>query len=44
MTKKYTKAQFWKCALQVNSHSYIKYRGRDHGLSKAQAIAEEVAS
>ena len=44
MTKEYTKAQFWKCVLQANSYSYIKYRGRDHELSEAQAIAEEVAS
>ena len=34
MTKEYTKAQFWKCALQVNPHSYIKYRGEDHALSE----------
>ena len=36
MVKEYTKAQFWKCALQVNSYSYIKYRGRNHGLSEAE--------
>ena len=28
----YTFAQFWKCALQVNPHSYsANYRGKDHG-------------
>ena len=31
MTELYTKAQFWKCALQVNPVSYIAYRGTDHG-------------
>ncbi len=36
MIKEYTKAQFWKCALQVNSYSYIKHRGRNHGLSEAE--------
>lgn len=32
----YTVAKFWKCALQVNPHSYIKYRGQDHGLSEEE--------
>lgn len=32
----YTKAEFWKCALQVNPFSYIKYRGTDHGLTEAE--------
>jgi DNA repair ATPase RecN len=36
MSKKYTKAQFWKCALQVNPFSYIKFRGTAHGLSEEQ--------
>ena len=28
-----TFARFWKCALQVNSHSYgASYRGHDHGM------------
>jgi len=36
MTEKYTKARFWKCALQVNSASYIVYRGADHGMTEAQ--------
>jgi ABC-type lipoprotein export system ATPase subunit len=31
-----TKAQFWKCALQVNPSGYIKYRGQDHGMSDAE--------
>jgi hypothetical protein len=36
----YTYAQFWKCALQVNPHSYSAgYRGQDHGLD-AKAYAE----
>ena len=26
---KYTKASFWKCALQVNPSSYISYRGKE---------------
>ena len=29
----YTFAQFWKCALQVNPHTYsANYRGKDHGM------------
>ncbi|MCK5231286.1 MAG: ATPase, partial [Desulfobulbaceae bacterium] len=36
MNAKYTKARFWKCALQVNSHSYIKYRGTDHDMTEEQ--------
>ena len=29
----YTYARFWKCALQVNPHSYsANYRGQDHGM------------
>lgn len=36
----YTCAQFWKCALQVNPHSYSAgYQGQDHGLD-AKAYAE----
>ena len=31
--QRHTFAQFWKCALQVNSHTYREqYRGADHGL------------
>lgn len=33
-TETYTKASFWKCALQVNPAGYIKYRGTDHGMSE----------
>lgn len=33
MSERYTKAHFWKCALQVNPAGYIAYRGQDHGLS-----------
>jgi ABC-type lipoprotein export system ATPase subunit len=32
MNDTYTRAQFWKCALQVNPANYIKFRGNDHGL------------
>lgn len=36
----YTHAQFWKCALQVNPHSYSgNYRGQDHGMDP-QTYAE----
>lgn len=35
MTDIYTKAKFWKCALQVNTMSYSKkYRGIDHGMTE----------
>ncbi|OQY30822.1 MAG: hypothetical protein B6241_15270 [Spirochaetaceae bacterium 4572_59] len=34
MPDKFTKAQFWKCALQVNPSTYIEYRGADHKLSE----------
>ena len=33
-TETYTKAEFWKCALQVNPWNYIQYRGTDHGLNE----------
>ncbi len=36
MSRKYTKAQFWKCALQVNPHSYIRVRGTDHDMTEEQ--------
>ncbi|NOQ46724.1 MAG: AAA family ATPase [Desulfobulbaceae bacterium] len=32
----YTKAQFWKCALQVNPVGYIAYRGTDHGMNEEE--------
>jgi ABC-type lipoprotein export system ATPase subunit len=32
----YTKAQFWKCALQVNPAGYIEYRGTDHGMTEEE--------
>ena len=32
----YTKAQFWKCALQVNPAGYISYRGDDHGMTQEE--------
>lgn len=35
MTETYTKAQFWKCALQVNPSSYLAYRGQVPTLSEA---------
>ncbi len=34
MTEKYTKARFWKCALQVNPYSYISYRGKEQVMSE----------
>lgn len=30
----FTKAKFWKCALQVNPSSYIRYRGTEQPLSE----------
>jgi ABC-type lipoprotein export system ATPase subunit len=36
MTEKYTRARFWKCALQVNPANYIAYRGEDHGMTEDQ--------
>jgi hypothetical protein len=36
MSESHTKAQFWKCALQVNPAGYIGYRGTDHGMMEAQ--------
>jgi len=39
---KYTYARFWKCALQVNPHSYnAGFRGQDHGLD-AKAYGESL--
>ena len=36
----YTYARFWKCALQINPHSYsANYRGQDHGID-ASAYTE----
>jgi len=34
MPEQYTKARFWKCALQVNPASYIAHRGKDHGMTE----------
>ncbi|MBK83350.1 MAG: DNA repair protein [Gammaproteobacteria bacterium] len=34
--KKYTKARFYKCALQVNTAEYIKYRGEEQVLSDSE--------
>jgi ABC-type lipoprotein export system ATPase subunit len=35
MSEKYTKAKFWKCALQVNPFDYLaNYRGENHGMSE----------
>jgi len=37
MDSQYTKAKFWKCALQVNPSGYNeKYRAADHGLSEEE--------
>lgn len=35
-TKKYTKAAFFKCALQVNPAGYIKYRGKQQSYSETE--------
>ena len=40
MTEQYTRAKFWKCALQVNPYSYIKYRGKEHKLSETEYNAQ----
>lgn len=42
MTEKYTKAEFWKCALQVNPAGYIALRGGDHGMTEGQYNQELV--
>jgi len=34
MSEQYTKARFWKCALQVNPAGYIAYRGEHHCMSE----------
>ena len=34
--QQYTKARFWKCALQVNPAEYIQYRGNDHRLTETE--------
>ncbi|BDW89387.1 TrlF family AAA-like ATPase [Thalassospira tepidiphila] len=36
MDEEYTKAKFWKCALQVNPASYIKYRGEIQALTEQE--------
>ncbi|MBW7876456.1 MAG: AAA family ATPase [Candidatus Cloacimonetes bacterium] len=36
MSETYTKAQFWKCALQVNPASYLTYRGQEQSLSEQE--------
>jgi len=37
MSRNYTYARFWRCALQVNSVGYNSaYRGNEHGLSEAE--------
>lgn len=35
MADQYTKAQFWKCALQVNSHAYLALRGEQQTVTEA---------
>ena len=33
----YTKAEFWKCALQMNPWSYYKeYQQKEHGLTEVE--------
>ncbi|NDY71471.1 DNA repair protein [Desulfobacter hydrogenophilus] len=34
MTETYTKARFWKCALQVNPYTYLAYRGEEQRLTE----------
>lgn len=36
MSETYTKAQFWKCALQINPASYLAYRGQEQSLTEAE--------
>ncbi len=36
MPEQYTKARFWKCALQVNPASYIAYQGDKHKMTEEQ--------
>jgi|GEM_PF-5673632 len=43
MSKQYTKAHFWKCALQVNPYSYIAYRAEEHQLTEANLYPATVA-
>lgn len=42
MPEQYTKASFWKCALQVNPVGYIAYRGAGHGMTEEQYNQELV--
>lgn len=44
LTEKYTKARFWKRALQVNSVDYISYRGIDHGMTEERYNFELVCT
>ena len=35
MEETYTKAKFWKCALQVNPYTYLQeYRGQEHQFAE----------
>ena len=44
MSDTYTKAKFWKCALQVNPYNYkADYRGEDHGMSEDEYNQKLVA-
>ncbi|HBG08001.1 MAG: DNA repair protein [Geobacteraceae bacterium GWC2_58_44] len=42
MSEQYTKASFWKCALQVNPAGYIGYRGAGHGMTEEKYNQELV--
>ncbi len=42
MSEQYTKASFWKCALQVNPVGYIAYRGAGHGMTEEEYNQELV--
>nr|CRH07004.1 conserved protein of unknown function [Candidatus Magnetococcus massalia] len=37
----FRKTRFWKCALQVNSHDYLKHRGQQHKIS-AEAYNQQL--
>ncbi|MBF0172138.1 MAG: AAA family ATPase [Magnetococcales bacterium] len=42
MTEIYTRAKFWKCALQVNTVGYINYRGKSHKMTEGDYNQELV--
>lgn len=40
MPERYTRARFWKCALQVNPAGYVTYRGGDRGMTEEEYNSE----